>query len=228
MLMLNKTVTTFVDLMDLTAILKRNIPFIEPDLLAEMNTHAKHMSVPAHTLILDEGAYVGSFPLVLSGNVKVFIRHEDKELLLYYIRPGESCIMSFAACIRSTQSEVAALTEKASELLLIPADHLSRWMHKYPSLGNFLLQVYHKRYLDLLQTVEQFVFWNLEDRLAHYLKEKSHITGERELHTTHQQIALDLGSSREVISRLLRKLEMSGKILTGRNRITVQSSRSGK
>ncbi|MEL6626173.1 MAG: Crp/Fnr family transcriptional regulator [Bacteroidota bacterium] len=224
MIMLNKDCQIFDDLMDLTAVLKRNIPFIEPELLTEMKTHAKHVSVPTQTLILDEGAYVGSFPLVLSGNVRVFIRHEDKELLLYYIRPGESCIMSFAACIRSTQSEVAALTETESELLLIPADHLSRWMHKYPSLGNFLLQVYHKRYLDLLQTVEQFVFWKLEDRLAHYLQEKSHITGARELHTTHQQIAMDLGSSREVISRLLRKLETSGKILTGRNRITIQSS----
>ncbi|MEO0472748.1 MAG: Crp/Fnr family transcriptional regulator [Bacteroidota bacterium] len=210
--------------MELTNSLRSLFPFPAADFLAELEAEGQVQSIPPETTILRTGGTVGSLPVILDGQVKVFLRHEDKDLLLYYIEPGESCIMSFAACVHSSGSEVSAVTETEAKVLLLPAEKIAHWLRAYPSFGQFMLEVYHARYLDLLHTMEQLIFQNLDERVLSYLQKKSSIQQQEELQITHQHIAQDLGTAREVISRILRKMEKDGKIITSRNRIKLPES----
>lgn len=201
------------------SLVKKHLPYAESELLAEIGQHSLYRQIPGETAILREGAVVNSLPFVLSGRIKVMSTSREKELLLYYLEPGESCIMSFAACQHDHESKVMAITEGETELLLIPADRLSHWLRTYPSLNRFIINLYNQRYLDLLHTVDQLIFWKMEDRLIEYLFNKRESESENRIIATHQQIANDLGSAREVISRLLKKLEIEGRIQLARNEI---------
>jgi CRP/FNR family transcriptional regulator, anaerobic regulatory protein len=202
-----------------TTLLKKYLPYAETELVHEIEAHGLFRHLPPNTQLLREGSQVSSLPLVLSGRIKVFSPGKEKELLLYYIEPGETCIMSFAACMHAHPSKVVAVTEDETQLILIPADRLTRWINSYPSLNRFLLDLYNQRYLDLLQTLDQLIFWKMEDRVMAYLQKKSEGADEARVLTTHQQIAHEMGSAREVISRILKKLENEGKIQLGRNEI---------
>ncbi|HLF35863.1 MAG TPA: Crp/Fnr family transcriptional regulator [Cyclobacteriaceae bacterium] len=181
----------------------------------------KVVAFPPDQVILREGSYVNVIPLVLKGLLKVTRKEEDKEILLYYIGPGQSCIMSFSACISNTQSKIFAITEEDSELLLIPSGELAALMKKYPLLSNYFFSLYHDRYENLIKSIDLLVFKNFDERLLLYLKEKSRITGNPVIQTTHQEIANDMGTLREVASRTLKKLEKDNKISLTRNEIII-------
>ncbi|MEZ4774007.1 MAG: Crp/Fnr family transcriptional regulator [Bacteroidia bacterium] len=195
------------------------IPFAEKDFLEEIKQYGLLKTLPAHTVILEEGSSVHVLPVVLRGLIKASSMGEEKDLLLYYIRPGESCIMSFSSYMTHSESKIQAVTETETDLLLIPVERLDGWLRKYPSLNRFLFSLYNLRYLDLLNTVDQLVFRNLDERLFEYLKTRAVNQSTDTLHSTHQEIANDMGTAREVISRTLKKLESSGKIKLARNEI---------
>ena len=201
--------------------LKKYIPFIEREFLDEIQESGIFKSIPKGNYILHDGTYVQAVPIVLSGRIKVFNTSEEKDLLLYYIRPGESCVMSFSACMTQSPSRIEAITEEDTDVLLIPSEKLYDWLKRFPSLNTFLFEIYNKRYLELLETVDQLVSWNMEARLMKYLKNKTENESSDVLHSTHQQIAQDLGTAREVISRVLKKLQNEGKIRLSRNSIEV-------
>lgn len=200
-------------------LLKKYIPFIEDEFLQELKKEAIYKRIPDNQLILEEEGFVAAIPLLLSGRIKVFQTREDREFLLYYIRPGESCAMSFHACLNQSHSTINALTEEETEVLLIPAEKLSSWLKKYPSFSAFMFNIYNKRYMDLLDTVSYLIFENLEDRIMRYLREKASLLGVSLIPTTHQKIAYDMGTAREVISRVLKKLEVQQKIVLSRNAV---------
>lgn len=200
-------------------ILRKHIPFIESELLLQLQQHAKLVKIPANTPILKEGGSVASVPLVLEGYIKVFSSNEERDLLLYYINPGESCVMSFSACIYHHLSKVAAITEEDSTILLLPEEKLNDWVNQYPALRTFFFSMFNQRYLDVLQTLEQMVFWRLEERLEKYLRDKAKQQESQSLKLRHREIAQDLGTSREVISRVLKKLEVEGRLSLSRNQI---------
>ena len=202
-------------------LLEQLVPSIEREFLAELQSKGQIASIPAGTTILREGAFVSSVPIVLQGLIKVFRTSEERDLLLYYIRPGESCIMSFNGCLNQSPSQVVAKTEEDTEVLLIPAESLSDWLNRFPSLSRFLFALYNKRYENLLFTVDQLIFGNLEDRLVNYLKQMVINQETQQLRITHQEIATDLGTSRVVVSRMLKKWEEEGKIVLSRNQIEV-------
>jgi len=157
----------------------------------------------------------------MSGLIRVSRNEDDKELLLYYIHPGEMCIMSFSACCSNSASLIEAITLEETRLLLIPSVKLREWITEFPSFNFYVYEMFNKRYLDLIDTIDQLIFNRLDERLFSYLKEKSMLSGNKQISITHQQIATDMGTAREVISRLLKKLELENKILTGRNQVIV-------
>lgn len=186
--------------------------------LQELKTEIAAISTiqtfPSGTIILRQGEYVKAIPLILSGLAKVFKEEptNGQEVLLYYIKPGESCVMSLTTLIRHGKSQVKAIIEKDSEVLIIPADKALEIAKKYPKWNEFVYDLFQTKFEELLQVVETLTFSNKDVRLLEYLKKESKFKDIKVLHTTHQHIASDLGSSREVISRLLKKLEHEGHI----------------
>jgi CRP/FNR family transcriptional regulator, anaerobic regulatory protein len=201
--------------------LKKLIPQVDTELLQFIADEAVEMDVPADTTLLKTGNYVQSVPLVIKGLIRVSRNEEDKELLLYYIHPGEMCIMSFSACCNNSASLIEAATLEETKILLIPSVKLREWINRFPSFNFFVYEMFNKRYLDLIETIDQLIFNHLDERLYNYLNEKTILTGTKTLSITHQQIATDMGTAREVISRLLKKLEREKKIITGRNQVRV-------
>ena len=166
----------------------------------------------AQAEILREGQYVKYVPLVLEGMVKAFTRHEDKELLLYYIESGESCIMSFNAGIKSTASKVFAVADEKSLLLLLPVEKLHEWVRSFPSLNELFFNLYDQRYASLLDTINHLLYSRLDQRLYNYLLETAKQKNSKIINIRHRQMAAELGTAREVISRVMKKLEQEGKV----------------
>jgi CRP/FNR family transcriptional regulator len=194
---------------------------LNPDLVSEILETATIKNIPKDVEILREGQYVKAIPIVIEGLIKVFTSHEDKELLLYYIRPNESCVMSFAASLKNEPSKVFALTEEDTIALLLPVDKVSDWTKQFPDLNTLFFQQYNLRYSELLDTINSLLFNKLDKRLYDYLKEKVNLTGKNPLKVSHRQISNELGTAREVISRVMKKLENEGKIKQHTNSIEI-------
>ena len=201
--------------------LKKILPQVDTELLQFIANEAVEMDFPNDSTLLKTGNYVQSVPLVVKGLIRVSRNEDDKELLLYYIHPGEMCIMSFSACCSNSASLIEASTLEETKVLLIPAVKLREWITHYPSFNFYVYEMFNKRYLDLIDTINQLIFYRLDERLYNYLKEKTVLSGNSQVTITHQQIATDMGTAREVISRLLKKLELENKILTSRNQVKV-------
>lgn len=178
--------------------------------------------VPAGFQLMEIGSYIKGMPLLLSGAIKVFREDNDGgELLLYYLEKGDTCSMTMACCMGQTQSEINAVAETNTTLIMIPIRKMEEWTSKYRTWRNFVFESYHNRLNELLHTIDSIAFSNMDARLKEYLKEKVRINKEPTVHNTHQEIANDLHSSRVVISRLLKKLENMGKIELHRNYIQI-------
>ena len=186
-----------------------------PDLKAELASISSIHKFEAGTVILKQGGYIKVIPLMISGLAKVFKQESENgnEVLLYYIKPGESCAMSMITLLRNDTSKVKAVIEEDAEIVVIPADKALLIAKKYPKWNDFIYNLFNQKYEELLNVVEILTFSNKDKRLIEYLKKEARLKGSSILKTTHQQIAYDLGSSREVISRLLKKLETEGAII---------------
>ena len=176
----------------------------------------------ADSVILQEDSYIKSIPLVVSGSLKV-VRTDANghEILLYYITAGESCIMSFLGGIHDETSKIKAIVEEDAEILLIPVDKASEWVKKFPEWPDFIFKLYHKRFEELLSVVNAIAFQKLDVRLLHLLKQKSELANSKEIKVTHQQLAEELGTAREVVSRVAKQMEKEGLIHLSRNKITL-------
>lgn len=204
-------------------ILKKTIPLIEPELLEEIKKVATIKTFKANTPILNDGSYVKVIPIVIKGQVKIYREVDDRELLLYYINSAQSCFMSVSACIMNEVSKIRAITETETELILIPTKCVVSWMSKYPCWVNFVMQLSNMRFEELLETIDKVAFGKLDVRLLNYLVKKSEKSNSTTLKITHQIIAEELGSAREVISRLLKQLENDDKVTLSRGSIDVSN-----
>jgi CRP/FNR family transcriptional regulator len=194
----------------------------EEALLQEINQVGIFKKIPEGFKLIEIGDYIKSMPLLLSGAIKVLREDNDgDELLLYFLENGDTCAMTLTCCIGHAQSEVRAIAETDTRLIMIPVEKLEAWMSKYPSWRNFVLESYHNRLNEMLETVDSIAFLNMDERLIKYLKEKIRVTNTNTIKNTHQEIAYDLHTSRVVVSRLLKKLENMGKIKLHRNYIKV-------
>lgn len=197
------------------------LSFLEPELVSEILNVSSTQYFSKGTEILREDQYVKVLPIVIHGLVKVFSRFEERELLLYYIKQNESCIMSFTASINDVPSKVFAITEEDSEILLVPVNKLSTWLNRFPKLNTLFYQQYNLRYTELLTTIKHVLIDKMDERLHQYLKEKSKAINQSTVQISHQQIANDMGTAREVISRVMKKLESEGKVIQLSQRIQI-------
>jgi CRP/FNR family transcriptional regulator len=202
-------------------IIKKYLSFIGKDLQQVFAQDGVIMDFESGTEILHEGQSVKMIPLVLEGLIKVFTRNEDRELLLYYIEPSESCVMSFLAGIKNKPSKIFAVTEKPTKMILLPSHKVEVWTNQYPALNTLFYDLYNARYSELIDTLNQLIFQKLDGRLYEYLKEKSRVKSTKQLDLRHREIAQELGTSREVITRVLKKLEKEGKIRQRENGIAL-------
>lgn len=192
----------------------------EPALLDELLQHGRFLEVKEGDIILNAGDSIRVIPIVIEGTIKVF-RQDDEgnELLLYYITSAESCAMTFTCCMESSPSEIQAVAEEATTLIAIPVAIMDSWMMKYSTWKRFVMHTIRQRFSELLETLDQVAFQQLDDRLIHYLRKKSEATGSTLINLSHEQIANELATSRVVISRLLKQLEKEKRVLLYRHQV---------
>lgn len=174
-------------------------------------------------LILDVGEKMTHLPLVVSGSVKVMREDEEgRELLLYYLEVGDTCAVSMSCCTKPNKSIIKAIAETDVEVVFILNEKMEEWIVKYPSWRSYVLDSYNVRLNELFDSIDNLAFNNMEERLYKYLRDKVMVTKTAKLNITHFQIAVDLNSSRVVISRLMKKLENNGLITQYRNYVEVK------
>jgi CRP/FNR family transcriptional regulator len=192
----------------------------EPGLLKEIEELGTFMEVKAGDTILEIGQMVRTIPLVTKGVVKVSRADEEgRELLLYYVNPNESCAMTFTCCMQQFPSEIKATAEEDVEIYSLPIDVMDKWLVQYPTWKSFVMKSIRNRFHEMIKAIDQIAFQKLDERLISFLKEKSKISGSSLINLSHEQISSELATSRVVISRLLKKLEIDNKLLLYRNQI---------
>jgi CRP/FNR family transcriptional regulator len=170
--------------------------------------------------ILNENAYIKAIPIVINGIIRVMRTDDDgREILLYYIKAGETCIMSFLGGLHHDTSKVKAIAEEDTEILFIPIDKANLLIKEFPEWLDYIFRLYHKRFEELLEVVNAIAFKKLDERLLNFIKRKSEITKSQILHVTHEQLSSELGTARVVVSRLLKQMEDEGLVKLGRNKI---------
>ena len=193
-----------------------------PELVNQLYQYSIKKQYKAGNVILNEKASIRSIPIVMQGTLKVIRTEEDgKEILLYYIKAGESCIMSFLGGMHNETSKVRAEVEEDAEILFLPVEKASLFIKEYPQWLDYIFRLYHKRFEELLEIVNAIAFKKVDERLLSLLHKKQEITGSRALNITHEQLANELGTARVVVSRLLKQLEDNGTVRLGRNKITL-------
>ncbi|MEY4572744.1 MAG: hypothetical protein RLZ10_1992 [Bacteroidota bacterium] len=196
---------------------------LEAELILEMGEVARVRETTIDEIIVHVGDELKMIPLVLSGSIKVSRENKNgEELLLYYIEGGDTCAMTLQCCVRKTDSQIKATTMEPSLLLMFPVDKMEDWMNRFKGWREFILQSYHSRLSELMETIDAIAFMRLDERILKYLKDQAKLLGSLEIHHTHQQIADDLHSSRVVISRLLKQLENKGIIEIHRNKLILK------
>ena len=197
---------------------------LEEELIQEINRVGQIRTTTIDEILINVGDALTSIPIILSGSIKISRENDNgDELLLYYIEGGDTCAMTLQCCVRQMKSEIRATSMEDSVLLMLPTEMMELWMHKYKSWREYILQSYHVRLTELMETIDAIAFMRLDERLLKYLTDQAKLLGSLEIHHTHQQIAEDLHSSRVVISRLLKQLEIKGIIILKRNKIVLSS-----
>ncbi|WP_140938671.1 Crp/Fnr family transcriptional regulator [Sphingobacterium lumbrici] len=193
-----------------------------PELVEKLHQYSIRKEYEAGDIILNENAHIRSIPIVTKGTLKVIRTEEDgREILLYYIKAGESCIMSFLGGLHNETSKVKAEVEDDAEILFLPIEKVSLFIKEYPQWLDYIFRLYHKRFEELLEIVNAIAFKKVDERMLALLNRKAELTGNKTLNITHEQLANELGTARVVVSRLLKQLEEIGKVKLGRNKITL-------
>lgn len=194
----------------------------EKELLHEIIQFGHLVTLKKDDLLIDVGSAITSVPLLLNGAVKIV--REDKngdEIVLYFLERGDTCAISFVNCLNKSKSKVRGIAEKDSEAIYVPVKKLEEWMAKYKTWREFVIESYSSRLDEMIEAIDTLAFMKMDERLYKYLTDKVKILRSTTLNTTHQEIAIDLNTSRVVVSRLLKQLENNGKITLHRNKIEV-------
>ncbi len=198
----------------------------EPALIDEISQLATIREFAEGDRLIDIGQYIRQMPLLISGAIKII--REDRiegELLLYFLERGDTCAMTLACCMGETKSEVRAEAETDGVVAMIPVEKMEEWLGKYKSWRHFVFISYNKRLSEMLSAIDNLAFMKLDQRLLHYLREKSKVNQSTVISNTHQEIAYELNTSRVVISRLLKAFENDGIIKLNRNTIEILKPR---
>lgn len=197
----------------------------EKNLINEIIEVGEVRSFKEGEIIMDYGKPVRFMPIIISGTLRVMRKdEEDREIILYYLSNNESCAMAYTCCMEAKKSEIKAIAEDNVELIAIPHNKLDEWLGKYPSWKSYIFSSFTQRFNELLKSLESIAFQKFDERLIKYLKAKAKVTGKNAIQLSHKQIAEEMGTSRVVISRLLKQLENDKKLVLYRNEIKLLSS----
>jgi len=204
--------------------LKQKLPNItDPNLLKGMLEKGNIHVFESGKVILEPGQFVKMVPVVLEGAIKIMrMDEEGKELFLYHLEAGETCALSLTCCAASKPSEIRAVAEERTVVLGIPVQIHEQWTDEFKQWKEFVANTYQRRFQELLIALDAVAFKRMDERLMRYIVTKMKQQKSNELNTTHQLIANELGTSREVISRLLKQLENKKWIELGRNVIYIR------
>lgn len=203
--------------------LKKHFGYLfEEELLEEIQRVGIFKEIQEGEMLMDIAQPINFMPLILDGAIKV-MREDDEgdDLLLYFIEAGDTCAMTISCCMGQAKSEIRAIAESNSSMIMLPVEKMLEWMKKYNSWQNFILQSYNERMHELLEAIDSIAFLKMDERLWKYLKDKAMVNHEAKIHVTHKEIAQDLHTSRVVISRLLKKMEIDKRIKMHRNQIEI-------
>lgn len=195
-------------------------PLFESALLQEIEGKSMVFTAAAGQGLIKMGQAITVVPMMLSGTLKVSRENEDgQELVLYYVKAGQGCAMTFSCGMMSQLSQVKGTAEEDLSMLCVPVAVMEEWMQKYPSWKKFVIGTIVNEYMDIIKSVDDVTFKKMDDRIINLLKSKSKLTGSTLINLSHQQIADELGTNRVVISRLLKKFENDKRLLLFRNQI---------
>lgn len=202
--------------------LRKQYGLFEETLIEEIEQTSEFKTYQSNDILMRKGQYIRSTMLILSGLVKVYREDEEgNEFLMYYLKPGEACALSMVCAARQEASPIMARAVSETDVLMVPIETMSEWMGKYKSWYQFVIETYRSRFDELLLTIDSVAFRGMDERLEFYLKRAQEAEQKNIIDTSHQEIANELNTSREVISRLLKKMEQLGKVKLNRNSIEI-------
>lgn len=194
-------------------------PLFDKDLADFLAEIGEVRTFPEGEIMMKTGQFFKSSMLIVKGKVKLYREGEDgNEFFMYFLESGSACALSMICATRNQASGIMAVAVEETEVIMIPIQYMDKLMTTYKSWYYFVLETYRSRFEELLVVIDNIAFKNMDERLEWYLKQQAAKLG-RQLHLTHQQIANDLNSSREVISRLLKKMEKNQRLHLHRNHI---------
>ena len=208
--------------------LKKIFPTMDGNFFDEVKEFSVQMTIEARKEIINEGDRIHHVPILLKGSVKVFTLDDGKELLYYYLKPYETCIMTFSSVFQGSTSRIYACAEETCEVLLLPVKKVIDWIERYPQFNLFFFREYDKRYVAIMEMVTQAVFHKLDKRILALLKKKNDEQEGNPVKISHKEIANTLGTAREVVSRILKKYENEGVISQSHNGIKILTESEAK
>ena len=202
--------------------IKNLFPLFEHKLLDEIESNAEIIEYEEGEDLIKSGQNIKYTMLIKKGLVKIYREDEDgNEIFMYHLEPGQACALSILCAVQHKTSEIKATAVKPTEVYAIPVPLVEQWMKEYKSWYQFILSTYRSRFEELLNTIDAIAFKNMDERLVMYLKKHSKISNNKTITVTHAQIAAELTTSREVVSRLLKKLAERGLIKVNRQNIEI-------
>lgn len=201
-------------------LVKKQFPFFESGLRDAIIENGTLREFEVGEELIREEQFIRSFPIVIKGLIRVSrTDQEGNELLLYYLKPGEVCTVSLTCCMDRTRSQVKAITEETAAAILVPVELLDSWITQYQTWKEYVMHAMKIRFDELLNTLDSIAFLKMDERLVRFFKDRYDTTGLSQYNGSHQEIALSLNTSREVISRLLKQMERKKMIKLSRNKV---------
>lgn len=204
-----------------TVSLQKLFPAFNSELIEHLEKIGQVVTFDEGEMLMRPGQYFKSSLLILDGRVKLYREGDDgQEFFLYYLEKGNACALSMICATKNEASAIKAKAVTPVKALAIPIQYMDGLMKDHRSWYYFVLETYRSRFEELLEVIDQVAFHSMDEKLELYLKRQFDTIATQKISITHQEIADDLNSSREVISRLLKKLESQKRISVSRNEIT--------
>ena len=200
--------------------IKKIFTSFSTELSKEIEVNATIHSYKTGDIIIRTGQYIKNTVLVISGKIKVYREDENGgEFFMYYLQPGQACAISMICATKNEKSQIMAKVVEDVELIMVPLPLMDKWMMQHRSWYEFVIDTYRSRFEEVLEVIDSIAFRAMDERLEFYLQRHADVCGCKELKLSHQEIASELNTSREVISRLLKKMEQRGIVALHRNNI---------
>jgi CRP/FNR family transcriptional regulator len=206
----------------MSELLKKIFPSFSKELIQDIQANQVIKNFSSGDVIMRTGQYIKNTVLVTKGTIKVYREDVDGgEFFMYYLQPGQACALSMVCAINNEKSQIMAKAVEDAELIMVPLPLMDKWMMQHRTWYEFVIGSYRNRFEEVLEVIDSIAFRAMDERLEFYLKRQVEACGCKELKLSHQEIGFDLNTSREVISRLLKKMEQRGLVVLHRNQIEI-------